>query len=102
MKNCLKDAAVDISSIKEIILVGGSTRLDIVKRLLTENFKKPLDNVDPEKTVAIGAAIQAEGLSRGSSNLLIDSELFRSCSVMSFVAPQARSPNNISSDKLNS
>lgn len=72
VQNCLKDAGVEFANIKDIILVGGSTRLALIKRMLSQNFKKPIDNVDPEKIVAIGAAIQAEGLSRGSSNLLID------------------------------
>jgi molecular chaperone HscA len=61
-----------LPELKGIILVGGSTRIPLVKKLLA-NFKVPIyDNVDPDKVVALGAALQAENLTFGSRNLLID------------------------------
>ncbi|MCP5369077.1 MAG: Hsp70 family protein [Rickettsiaceae bacterium] len=56
-----------------IILVGGSTRIPLIKRKLAEKFDVNIfDNLDPDQVVAIGAAMQAENLSSGSNNLLID------------------------------
>lgn len=56
-----------------IILVGGSTRLPLIKEELTRNFNLPIfDNVDPDRVVALGAALQAENLTSTSSDLLID------------------------------
>jgi molecular chaperone HscA len=58
--------------LKGIILVGGSTRIPLIKSLLAD-FKVPIyDNVDPDKVVALGAALQAENLTHGSGNLIID------------------------------
>jgi molecular chaperone HscA len=55
-----------------IILVGGSSRVPLVKKLLAK-FELPiLDNLDPDKAVALGAALQAENLSRSKSHVLID------------------------------
>ncbi len=69
----VEDAAIDIMDIKGVVLVGGSTRVPLIQKML-EKFtqQKPLNDVDPDKVVAIGAAIQAEALSQGSSNLLLD------------------------------
>lgn len=70
---CIKDANIDISDIKELILVGGSTKIPTVKKLLQTHLnKKPLDSVNPDTVVAIGAAIQAENLTVGSGDLLLD------------------------------
>lgn len=74
LSTCIKDAEIEKHEIKELILVGGSTRLPIVKRKLYEYLgKEPLDTIDPDKIVAIGASIQAHALSSGKSdNLLLD------------------------------
>lgn len=56
-----------------IILVGGSTRIPLIKEKLKSSFGvKILDDLDPDKIVALGAAMQAENLSTKSSALLID------------------------------
>ena len=70
---CLIDAKLSTTEIAEIILVGGSTKILAVKNALTELFaKKPLTNIDPDIIVAEGAALQAEHLTKGTGNLLID------------------------------
>lgn len=71
-RNSIKASKIDPSIIKEIVLVGGSTRIPLVKESLTTFLKKPLDTIDPDLVVAIGAAIQADALTNGSDNLLID------------------------------
>jgi molecular chaperone DnaK len=58
-EQALKDAGVSASDINEVILVGGSTRMPAVQRLVTELFgKDPHKGVNPDEVVAIGAAIQ--------------------------------------------
>ena len=66
------EAGCSINDIKEIILVGGSTRMPLLKAEIAKNFKQPLDSIDPDITVALGAAMQADALINGSDNLLID------------------------------
>lgn len=69
----LEDSGVEKKDIKGVVLVGGSTRIALVKEKVKEVLgKKPLDDVDPDKVVAIGAAIQAEALTQGSDSLLLD------------------------------
>jgi len=56
-----------------LVLVGGSTRVPLVRRAAAELFgREPLDSIDPEEVVALGAALQAEALTRGSEALLLD------------------------------
>ena len=55
----LKDAGLDASDVDEVILVGGSTRIPAVQRLVKELFKRdPHKGVNPDEVVAMGAAIQ--------------------------------------------
>ena len=69
----LKDAELSKSDIKGVVLVGGSTRVPLVKRKLAEFFgQEALSNINPDEAVALGAAIQAEALTHGSNNLLLD------------------------------
>lgn len=69
----IKDANISTSEIAEIILVGGSTKTPYLKTLLESHLgKAPLDTVNPDTVVAIGAAIQAENLTSGGGNLLLD------------------------------
>ncbi|RMG97571.1 MAG: Fe-S protein assembly chaperone HscA [Deltaproteobacteria bacterium] len=63
-RRALADAGIDRESIDGVVLVGGSTRVPAVKHLAERLFgKKPLDDIDPDKVVAWGAAIQADILS---------------------------------------
>jgi molecular chaperone HscA len=68
-----EDAKLSKDDVKGIVLVGGSTRMPLVRRMVAEWFgREPLTNVNPDEVVAIGAAIQAHGLTQGSNNLLLD------------------------------
>lgn len=72
-KAALKDAGLAQGDIKGVVLVGGSTRLALVAEKVGEFFgKAPLSDINPDEVVALGAAIQAEGLVHGSDNLLLD------------------------------
>ena len=58
--NALKDAGLTHKEIDHIIMVGGPTRMPIIKNLLKQHFgKEPERGVDPMECVAMGAAIQA-------------------------------------------
>ena len=58
-ENCMRDAGIGSSGIKEVILVGGMTRMPRVQRLVEEIFhKEPHKGVNPDEVVALGAAIQ--------------------------------------------
>lgn len=72
--NLLDDLDLSKNDIKGIVLVGGSTRTPLIRESLAKIFgrEKILTDIDPDKVVAIGAAIQAEALTSGSSNLLLD------------------------------
>ncbi len=62
----------NVEKINDIILVGGSTRTPLVKEMIEQFWQKPLDNIDPDIVVALGAAITADSLTNGSDNLLLD------------------------------
>lgn len=69
----LKDSGVNKEDLKGIVLVGGTTKIPFVRNEVKKiTALDPLTNIDPDRVVALGAAIQAEGLTVGSSNLLID------------------------------
>jgi molecular chaperone HscA len=71
--NLIDELDLEIAQIKGVVLVGGSTRLDLIRQKLREIFgAKILTDIDPDKVVAVGAAIQAEALTKGSANLLLD------------------------------
>ena len=59
LKKAIKDAKIDKAKINEVILVGGSTRIPIIQKLVEDlTNKKPNKTVNPDEVVAIGAAIQ--------------------------------------------
>ncbi|HPB30655.1 MAG TPA: molecular chaperone DnaK, partial [Candidatus Sumerlaeota bacterium] len=59
-RKALKDAGYSTSDINEVILVGGSTRIPLVQKMVREFFgKEPHKGVNPDEVVAVGAAIQA-------------------------------------------
>lgn len=71
-KNVLKDANLNISDIKEVVMVGGSTRIPLVKERVKKLFNKELNNsVNPDEVVAIGAAIQGAVLSGEVKDVLL-------------------------------
>lgn len=71
-RQALTDAGLEPGEIDEVILVGGSTRVPKVKREVTSLFgKKPLDDVDPDGVVALGASIQAGILSGSNTDMLL-------------------------------
>lgn len=75
-KRALKDARVTINDIDNVVMVGGSTRVPMVRREVQNLFQRePLVNIDPERVVAIGAALQADilaGNKLDSDMLLLD------------------------------
>lgn len=76
LTRALKDAKLSIDDIDEVVLVGGSTRLLEIQSKLTQFFGfAPLATVDPERVVAMGAAMQANVLAGNKSDeewLLLD------------------------------
>jgi molecular chaperone HscA len=69
----LDDADVASDDVKGVVLVGGSTRVPAVRAAVAALFgQEPLSNIDPDEVVAVGAALQAEALTGGSDNLLLD------------------------------
>ena len=75
-KRAVKDARVSLEEVNNVILVGGSTRVPLVRQQVETFFKKaPLTSIDPDKVVAIGAGIQADilvGNKPDSDMLLLD------------------------------
>ncbi len=68
-----EDAGIDPKAIEGVVLVGGSTRVPAVRHAVEKMFgKKPLSDINPDEVVALGAALQAEALTVGSDNLLLD------------------------------
>lgn len=68
-----KDAALNPKDIQGIVLVGGMTRMPLVRQEVEAYFgKAPLCDIDPDRAVALGAALVAHGLVNGSDTLLLD------------------------------
>jgi len=71
-RQALADAALDASQIDEVVLVGGSTRIPLVRRLVGELFgRTPHSELNPDEVVALGAAVQADILVSGSREMLL-------------------------------
>jgi Fe-S protein assembly chaperone HscA len=68
----LADAGLETSQIDEVVLVGGSTRIPLVRRLVEELFgQRPHADLNPDEVVALGAAIQAHIMISGSRDMLL-------------------------------
>lgn len=77
IKKAMRDASVSVDDVDGVVMVGGATRMPHVRRAVTEFFKTiPHANIDPDKVVALGAAIQANLLAgnraAGDDWLLLD------------------------------
>src|ERR1044071_5361327 len=77
VRKALRDAGLTVDDIKGVVMVGGATRMPQVQRSVGEFFRRaPLNNLDPDKVVALGAAMQANVLAgnkpQGEDWLLLD------------------------------
>ncbi len=73
-RKALRDSNLSIDDINGIVMVGGATRMPQIRQAVAEFFKQePLTNLDPDKVVALGAAIQANALvgNRSENDLLL-------------------------------
>ncbi len=72
VKQALSDAKLKPSEIEEVVLVGGATRTPLIRRTVQEFFdRKPHTELNPDEVVALGAAVQANILDRGVTNMLL-------------------------------
>lgn len=77
MRKALRDAGLEADEVKGVVMVGGATRMPHIQRAVAGFFgQEPLNNLDPDKVVALGAAIQANVLAgnrkEGDDWLLLD------------------------------
>jgi molecular chaperone DnaK len=72
VKQALADAHLAPAAIEEVVLVGGTTRTPLIRRTVQDFFgRKPHTELNPDEVVALGAAVQANILERGVSNMLL-------------------------------
>jgi molecular chaperone HscA len=71
-RHALKDAQLGIHDIDEVVMVGGSTRVPLVKKAISDFFEKKLnDSLNPDEVVALGAAVQADILAGNNKDFLL-------------------------------
>jgi molecular chaperone HscA len=72
-RHVLDDAEMKVDEVHGVVLVGGSTRVPLVRSAVADMIgTAPLTDIDPDEVVALGAALQAEALTGGSDTLLLD------------------------------
>ncbi|MGC2816384.1 MAG: Fe-S protein assembly chaperone HscA, partial [Candidatus Acidiferrum sp.] len=72
VKQALADAKLKPPEIEEVVLVGGATRTPLIRRIVQEFFdRRPHTELNPDEVVALGAAVQANILDRGVTNMLL-------------------------------
>jgi Fe-S protein assembly chaperone HscA len=71
-EQALKDAGLKPEDVDTVVLVGGSTRMPLVKKTVEELFqRRPYDEINPDEVVALGAAVQADILAGGRKDVLL-------------------------------
>jgi molecular chaperone DnaK len=71
-RRALADAGLDLAGVDEVVLVGGSTRIPLVRRRVQEVFgREPHSRLNPDEVVALGAAVQAQILAGGITDMLL-------------------------------
>lgn len=71
-KNALTDAGLTIKDIDEVVMVGGSTRVPLVKETVSKFFERKVhDELNPDEVVALGAAVQADILAGNNKDFLL-------------------------------
>lgn len=71
-RKALSDAGLQVTDIDSVIMVGGSTRVPLVKEKVSTYFNRPVnDSVNPDEVVAIGAAVQADILAGNNKDFLL-------------------------------
>ncbi|HEY0679183.1 MAG TPA: Fe-S protein assembly chaperone HscA [Chitinophagaceae bacterium] len=71
-KMALEDAGLKTSDINEVVMVGGSTRVPLVKQSVSTFFERPVhDELNPDEVVALGAAVQADILAGNNRDFLL-------------------------------
>jgi molecular chaperone DnaK len=71
-RRALADAEIDRDQVNEVVLVGGSTRVPLIRQRVQELFgRAPHSTLNPDEVVALGAAVQAQILAGGITNMLL-------------------------------
>ncbi len=71
-RSAMKDANLEIKDIDEVIMVGGSTRVPLVKKSVASFFNRNVnDSLDPDEIVSLGAAVQADILAGNNKDFLL-------------------------------
>lgn len=71
-QNAMRDAGLETSAIDSVVMVGGSTRVPLVKESVSKFFDKEVyDNLNPDEVVALGAAVQADILAGNNTDMLL-------------------------------
>jgi molecular chaperone HscA len=70
--NAMRDAGLQVSDIHTVLMVGGSTRVPLVKKMVADFFQQEVnDSVNPDEVVALGAAVQADILAGNNQTMLL-------------------------------